>query len=218
VEVVSIRRAAVIFYVQLERTNPYRKAKNREITERLVGRYGFLKFPKTYEEHNDTENGVLFADGVYDGIEIPELRIFSNGFLVGTGESTDVAERLFGDMVSIWQDAGLDLSPKMVANKAYISQMVVKSDIDLLSTNPALAAVVENWFPRGNAGIGSVGIFTNGNAVDNQPPVRIERLVGMPLEAMQFWSQAPLPTVLHLSFLTRWETVLRPSPSSSGEP
>lgn len=217
VEVISIRRATVLFYVQLERTNPYRKAKDREITERLVERYGFLKFPKTYEEHNDRENGVLFADGAYNGVEISELRIFSNGFLIGTGESTDVAEKVFEDMVSVWQDAGLNLTPEMVAARSYISQLLVTSDIDLLAVNAPLAAVIENWFPKQPAGIGYIGVFTNGN-VDGPPPVRIERAASMPLEAMQFWSQAPLPTALHVSLLTRWETVLRPNPASSTEP
>jgi hypothetical protein len=183
--------------------------------QRLVERYGFLKSPKTYEEYNDHENGVMFADGTFDGFEVSEVRIFANGLLLTTGGSTDVAERLFADIVTVWQAVGLDLVVEMATGPNYISQLVVKSSIDLLLLNAAIDDVIENWFPkqrvtgelRGPAGIGSVGLFTRGNLEIS--PIRIERLSGAPVETMEFWSQAPLPTTLHMSFLTRWETVLR---------
>lgn len=213
-ELIAVRGAAVLFYIQLERTNPLRKATKRELTQKLVERYGFLKFPQSYEDFNDGDKGTTFADGSFGGVEVDELKLFSNGILVGTGESTDVAERLFEDMGNAWREIGLTLTPEMVTKKVYISQLAVHSDIDILATNPGLSGVIENWFPGHQSGIGTLGIYTLAN-VEGPAAVRIERLVGAPVESLQFFSQAPLPTVLHVSFLTRWETVLKQTTSSS---
>lgn len=208
-ELISIRRAAVLLYIQLERSNPYRKAKDREITDLLVKRFGFLKFPKTYEEYNNAQNGATFADGVFDGVQVTELKIFPNGILIDTGESTDIAERLFSEeLVAIWQKVGLDLSKEMVSERAYISQLVSFSEIDLLALSAPVTTLIENWFRQKPVGVGSVGVYTNGN-LEIAPPVRIERVAGQPLEAMQFWSQTPLRTPLHIEFLKAWETALK---------
>jgi hypothetical protein len=208
VELISVRRAAALFYFQLERTNPYRKALDRELTKLLVDRYRFLKFPQTYEEFNDQSQGVTFADGVFDGVAIQELKFFFNGVLIATGESTDVAERLFADMMTAWPEVGLVWSDDFVTNRAYASTLVVHSDIDLLAVNQTLWNIANSTFQRKPVGFGGISFYTEGNT-DVVPPVRIERLQGAPLTAMQFWSQAPIQTTSHVEFITAWEQALR---------
>lgn len=215
-ELVSVKRAAVLLYLQLERTNPHLKAWKRELAKLLVERYTFLKFPQTHEEFDEEEGGIAFAAGEFDGIEIVELKIFPNGLLLATGQSTETAERLFADMLPLWRRVGLILSHELVTKTTYVSQVVIHSDIDLLLMSSPIAGVIENWFPCGS-GVISVGIYTDGN-VNDPPLIRIERYAREPREAMQFWAQAPLSTPLHLTLLTRWETVVRESIASSSEP
>lgn len=214
-ELISVRRAAILFFVQVERINPHRKAKDREIADALVRRYHFLKFPQTFAEFNDTENGVTFAAGDFEGVEIAEFKIFPNGFLVSTGESTDVAERLFSDICVAFNEAGLILSEDMVVAQSYISQIVIKSEIDLLRPSNPIAALIENWFRDKPVGVGGIGVYTKGNT-SGLLPVRMERLAEVPVEAMQFWAQAPLKTPHHLAFIEGWETAVKATLSAIG--
>ena len=206
-ELIAIRRAAVLFYFQLERINPLRKAIDLDVTKLFVERYGFLKYPSTYEDYN-SDTGVFLGMGKWGDLAIQELRFFPNGVLVSTGDSTDRAEQFFADAMTVWQDVGLSFSVDWVVQRTYISQLAVKSDVDLVSVNQAIEGLVAATFSNAPTGFAAVNFFTGGS-IDALPPIRLERLVGQPLGSGQFWAQAPLPTTKHIEFLEAFEKTLR---------
>jgi hypothetical protein len=182
------------------------------LTPKLVERYHFLKFPRTFEEHAlSSESGIAFEGGEWEGVTIDELRLFNNGILVVTGESTDRGEALFGDMTKWFvEDLGLIFEPQMVASTIYVSQLAVRSKVALDSLlNPAVIDVAAR-FASGSFGLTTLGLFTGENVEATE--IRIERLAtpaGLPpSQPNEFWTQAPLPTSRHLEFLTALEDAL----------
>jgi hypothetical protein len=175
----------------------------------LVSRYGFLKYPVTFSEYGNLEDGIAYLTGSWKGIEIEEFRIFTNGFSVATGESTDHAEALFDDLMAAWNEAGFVFRPDMVYEKRYVSQVIVRSEFAILDRiNPAINKVVDEYLvPRQKpSGATALWFYVEGNV--DFVPIRIEREAGRPLALNQYFSQAPFPTDRHLSFLDAFEKAL----------
>jgi hypothetical protein len=170
----------------------------------MVARYHFLKFPKTYEDFNNLKDGVAFGGGEWNGVAIEDVRFFNQGIGVSTGKSTTFAEELSADIMTVWSEVGLTFSPEWITDQKHNSELVVSSKVDLCAMNPKITAVCAKYFK--NAGPGIVGFHLDENT--NDFPVQIQRLNGAPLSAGQFWSQAPIPTDQHLSFLESLETAL----------
>ena len=178
----------------------------------MVERYHFLKFPKTFEDHaSNSEMGIAFEAGEWDGVAVDEIRFFNNGILVATGKSTEHAEALFADMTKwLVEDVGLIFETQMVANTNYVSQLAVRSKVALDSLlNPAVIDVAAR-FVEVPVGVTTLGLFTGGNV--EATPIRIERLAtpgGLPpSQPNEFWTQTPFSTSRHMEFLTALESAL----------
>lgn len=203
-ELISVRRVVCFTFLQLERLNPEHRAVDLEVTGKMVERYQFLKYPKTYEDFNNVKDGIAFQGGAWNGIAIDDARFFPQGLGLSTGKSTIFAEELAADIMTIWPEVGLMFSPDWVTARRHNSELVVSSSVDLCNLNPRISAVASEYFE--NAGPGIAGFYVDSNA--DTFPVQIQRLLGAPLSANQYWSQAPLSTDRHLSFLESIERVL----------
>lgn len=217
-ELVAIRKATVGYFMRFELLNPMRKAVDRTFIRRLIERYGFLKYPQTYADFNNTaDGGVLFADGhLLNEVLVEEVRIFPNGIVVSTGESTDKAGLIFTDITGLMLEVGLLYSPDLIQMVKYSSELVVRSKVDLVNVHAGITALTAQTFggATGDAGFAAVSFYAEGDVSTN--PVKIERIVNPSVPRDEFWSQAPLPTFTHLAFLTEYEKVLASpvSPSS----
>ena len=199
-----MRRAATLVYFQVELTNPKGKAVDVELARLIVERYGFLKYPQTFADFNNQQEGTVFGMGSWRDVRIEEMKIFSNGILVATGESTDVADAMFSDMMTLWPEVGLSFDTSLITQRAYVSQLVFHSEMDLGTLNPKISTLVSDTFET-QTGIGILGFHT-GNP--DLSPIQIQRLTGAPLTSNQYWAQAPLPTLKHLAFLLAFEAAL----------
>jgi hypothetical protein len=180
---------------------------DQQLTRKLIERYGFLKFPTTYSDLHPEDGGITFAQGAREGVEVQEVRFFHDGIVIATGQSTEIAELVFSEVMDIWPEVGLTFSDEWITKKTYASGLAVQSEVDLTNVNPVLSALAGNTFGSGT-GFRSIGLFTDGN-FEADPPIRVERLLGVTLASKQFFSQAPLPTPHHLAFLESWEAALR---------
>ena len=229
-ELISIRRAAAMCLVKLDRTNPFRKSLSRVLTPLLVEKYGFLKAPQTAPEMLSPE-GLLFTHGERNGLSIDELRITPGGVLAATGGSTSEAESLVHEVFQLWPDLGLTFSPDMIDATIFASVLTVRSSVHLSRINPAISALVNETFadqpaPPGHTNFRSdffsVGFFTLGDVSSSEPAVRIERLVDGKED--EYYAVAPLTTERHVKFLNEFESLLKatsatePQPPSSQSP
>lgn len=187
--------------------NPKGKALDRDITERMVERYRFLKYPATHQDFSPKDGGVEFGMGVFDGVVVPEVRIFADGFFLSTGESTDRAEAMFSDLIELMVELGCEYRAEFNTALSYISEIVVRSEIDLGQRLASpIDSLVAKAFPGKHTGFGMIGIAVGENL--DLDGLRIERLAGEPSSKNQYWSRATLSTANHFQLLQDLERLL----------
>src|SRR2546426_5674351 len=92
-KVEAVLTARLLGFVELAALNPEGRIFFPNIIARLVERFSFQKYPTTPDQFDEAK-GIEFHDGQWDGINVPKLVIYNNGFLVDTQSSTDDSERI----------------------------------------------------------------------------------------------------------------------------
>jgi hypothetical protein len=187
-----------------------------EIVAELVKRYGFLKFPKTIEEF-DQNKGVEFGGGRAGNRVIERFAIFDTLLLLETRSNTTDSKQILEEMLS-WATSkfSLDYQPDMVKHFAYVSGLSFYSEKAILQ-NRALdglaqatsRAVSEIW----NEPIVYSGLSL---ALGHDPLSRkyamanfvIARRAEAKFEENKYYSEAPLPTDVHIKLLEEFESEL----------
>ncbi len=205
-ELLAIRRAAVLFFMRWELMNPRGRAVH--LFPKMIEHYRFLKFPQTFEEQTNFNDGVSFQAGEWEDAAVEEIRLYINGILIVTRESTDRSEALFADMMKWWaeEDTGLLFEPHMLSDKQYVSSLVVRSKVSLDHLLSSGVNEVMVKFFESTSGPLKLEFFTRGNP--DVTTVRIERLAqspGLPSQPNEFWTQTPFSTTRHMEFLTELE-------------
>jgi hypothetical protein len=205
-ELLAVRKAACLYSIRLELLNPKGKALDVDVTTRMVERYRFLKYPVTYADFHPSD-GVAFGMGVFGDVQVVEVRIFPDGLFIWTGESTDRAEAMFPDLIELMVSAGAEYRPEFITNLAHISEMVVRSEIDLghRLTSP-IDSLVAKAFPGKVTGFAMMAIAT-GEKLDLDG-LRIERLAENSQSRNEYWSRATLSSANHFQLLQDLERLL----------
>src|SRR6266403_4448955 len=89
----AVLTARLLGFVELATLNPEGRIFFPNIISGIVERFSFQKFP-TAPEHFDESKGIEFHDGQWDGVNVPKLVIYNNGFLVDTQSSTTDSEHI----------------------------------------------------------------------------------------------------------------------------
>jgi hypothetical protein len=218
-EILAVRLARFIVYFPTDELNPRGRRLIDKFLPAFIERYDFRKYPEKPDEY-DEEKGIKFELGRWrDDIAISQLVLYSNGILVDTLSSTDDAEAMLKDAL-IWSAEEFEFRyrPDMLNRKAYISELIVRSEVTLEALNPKLKGLSERlskyisdkedhtlafeptaisfWFDTLKLKIPGV-------------PFRFDRLADTPFSEMKYWSQAPLPTNEHIKFLQDFEAALK---------
>jgi hypothetical protein len=182
----------------------------------LVKRCEFQKFPTTYADL-DEQKGVEFLEGKWGEVTVDRLTVYQNGILLDTRASTAESERILDEALR-WAAAefGVAYRSGMIKRKGYVSGLTFYSEVPLLNRlNPSLSRLSERV---GNAAGQIVGkplsfepialsIHHDWLPVGRQPiaPFTISRRAETPFSESKYYSEAPLPTDLHLSLLEEFE-------------
>jgi hypothetical protein len=218
-KLLAISLARVTALTDIFEWDPRHRVSMRDFAQALVERYGFLKFPQTFEEY-DLEKGVVFQLGKMGSINIDSVTLFTRGVVVDLRSSTDDAERFLAD-ASVWAEqlCNVEHSPERISRKLFLSELSFSSEALFDLIHPVFKAVAAR-----------VGEIVSRDAHErhefepagitflSEPPtrlgalsLRIERLAGNPYREGKYFSSAPLPTEEHLSLLEMFETALRGS-------
>jgi hypothetical protein len=181
----------------------------------LVKRYDFQVFPTKAEDFDLEEKGVRFEGGKAKDLLIDSLSIYNGAFVLDTLSSTNDSKAILLDLLE-WGRAELGLSyeEKLIRRWGYISHIVFESDIALLelcsSPLQRLAAKTSAVTEENFEGLKYVPsqVF-----IGHDPAVRkhsiasltIVHRVNTPFSGKTFFSEAPLPTHLHIQFLREFE-------------
>src|SRR6266446_6394085 len=100
-EILAIRRARVIAFLNAEELNPKGRPIAHDFMKAFVERYAFVKSPQTAAEILDPEDkGVTFESGKLGDVSLDRLVLFNWGIVVDTSVSTEASEAILQDMLN----------------------------------------------------------------------------------------------------------------------
>jgi hypothetical protein len=213
VELSAILLARVIGFFDTADVSPRHGMFFPELVKELVQHCNFQKFPITLEDWNNPE-GAQFVVGKLDKTAIEKLIIYPNGLQVETRNGTTESKRVLEEILGWARDKfGILYSPATVKRWAYVSDLTFTSDVPLLMTGPLerLSRGVSEAI--GNV-VGEEVIYEPlGLNIGHDPLLRkygravfsIHRRAEVPLRDNKYFSEAPLPTEIHLDLLAQYE-------------
>jgi hypothetical protein len=213
-EIKAVLIARLLGFVELATLNPEGRIFFPNIISGIVERFGFQKYPTT-PEHFDEVKGIEFHDGQWDGVNVQKLVMYNNGFLVETQSSTDDSEQiLLASLEWAKKEFGITFDPKMIYRRRYLNDLVFSTD----------APMVDGFGPVGNL-ITNLSDMTAGILDERLPyaglrldvdferfqrqapiaPFTIQRRNDYAFSDNTYFSEAPLPTELHVHLLEEYE-------------
>jgi|SRR5580698_994610 hypothetical protein len=216
-QLLSVPLARVLAYIEGTELNPQGSAFFPEVIERLIERFQFQKYPQSFEE-TDEQKGVNFFEGRWNGVNVTKLTIFTGAIVVDTGTSTEASEKILEEAL-IWgaQELGLTYEPGMIKRRQYISDIVFSSEIDLLAVHPAFVNLQKAVTDLGEKFLWQrrpYELTHFGLDFDHTlnpliaAPFSIQRRGNALFSEQKYFSEAPLPTRVHVKLVEQLEADL----------
>ena len=215
----AILLARFVALIETVDLDPHGRIHYPTLVHGLVERLKFQKYPKAPEEIDESK-GIVFTDGLYNGIAIQKLTIFNNGLVIETRSSTQDSEKILQENL-IWatKEFGLAFSPEAIKRKMYVSQLTFTSTSPILaglSTSLAkLAKILSATVVGANNekfNFETTGISIGHDVLTTKYPVAsltIQRRLETPFSENKYFSEAPLQTDIHLSLIQALEDDLK---------
>jgi len=206
--------ARALFFVESLELNPRGKIFYPDIVSALVEKCGFHKFPQKLEEFDEVK-GIEFESGKWDDVVIETLKIYNTGLQVDTRVSTSESERILQEALK-WatKEFGVVYSPQMLSRKAYVSDLIFRTDVPILTSYSPIAKLSE----RAHASLGEISsdktpwqpiiLTLQSEGFPRKPihaPFTIQRRAEAAFSENKYYSEAPLPTDVHIRLLEQFE-------------
>jgi len=214
-DVTAITKARAIAFMELDALAKGGKVRFSDCIQPLVERYDFKRFPTKPEDFDLDQSGVRFESGKIEGLLIDSLTIYSGAFVLDTLSSTNDSKAMLLDLFT-WgsTELGLSYEEPLIRRWGYISDIVFQSDIALLELQSTplqkLAAKTSDFTKQIFDGLEYVPSEVR---IGHDPAVRQHAIASLQIAHRTntlfsdniFFSEAPLPTHLHLQFLSEFE-------------
>lgn len=211
-ELAAILQARALAFVEPVELNPRAKVFYPDLVKALVARYNFQKFPQTFEEL-DEQKGIIFGAGQLGQSVIDQVIIFPYGILLDTRISTQESQRLLQEAFE-WASKDIGLAPRRVNRWTYSSQLTFVSKVSLTSVSPAVQKLADGIGKSVNEIVGEnlkyelAAFQIDFDQLSRKHPLgrfSIQRRDNTPFSENKYYSDAPLPTDVHLSLLEQFE-------------
>lgn len=210
----AVLLARAIGFIETYDLNPKGRVFFPDVVKAIVERYNFQKFPLEFKDFNE-QSGVEFFAGRIGNDVIDRLVIYNSGILVDTRSNTKTAQSMVEDALT-WAMAKFDLNyrPGMVKRFVYLSQLTFYSEVSLNALSPALQKLADRVTAEVSKILGEkIEYQTTSLAVQHDPLARknpiagftIQPRVDTPFTERKYFSEAGLPTDLHLAILKEFE-------------
>jgi len=185
-----------------------------DLTKALVARYNFQKFPQKIEDFDESK-GITFGAGRLGDTVIEQLIIYTYGIVLDTRISTQESRRLLEEAFE-WgsKELGLMYKPGMVKRWQYASHVTFRSSAQMTSAGPAvkrLAASVATSVAdtmAENLKYDLAILSIDYDQLARKHPLgrfSIQRRENTPFSENKYFSDAPLPTDVHVRLLEQFE-------------
>jgi hypothetical protein len=143
------------------------------------------------------------------------LTIFNDGIVIDTTSTTEDGDRIADDLLgSAAREFKLTYDTETVRRRLYLSQLIVRSDMDLGSLNPALVEFAQRLPSNVASGpqlpfsIGNIAFWSEPNDAGLHRAFKIERQLGRAFSEQRFYSEATMKTNVHFKYLEEFEKVV----------
>jgi hypothetical protein len=220
-EMIAVTKARALAMIELDALTNGGKIRLLDCIRPLVERYDFQVFPTKPEDFDLGDKGVKFESGKTEGFLIDSLKIYDGALVLDTLASTDKSKAIILDLLE-WGRAELGLSyeESQIRRWGYISDIVFKSDIPLIEMYSAplqklatKTSVVTELTYEGLKYVPSQ-IWIGHDPAKRKHAVAsllIAHRVNTSFSENEFFSEAPLPTHLHVEFLREFEKDVKDS-------
>jgi hypothetical protein len=216
-QLAAVPLARVLAYVETAELNPGGSVFFPELIQKVVERFEFQKYPQTFEE-TDEDKGVTFIEGRWNGLNVDKFTIFRGALIVDTSTSTADSERILDEALT-WATAECGISYKsgMIRRKQYVSDLTFYSDVKLLAVHPALLKLQKAVTDHEEKYLGQrmeYDLTHFGLDFDHSlnplvtAPFSIQRRGNALFSENKYFSEAALPTDVHIKLLEQFESDL----------
>ena len=213
-ELASVVLARAMAWVEPIDLNPRGAVFYPDLTKALVARYNFQKFPQKLEDFDETK-GVTFGVGRLGDTVIEQLIIYTYGIVLDTRISTQESRRLLEEAFE-WgrKELGFAYKPDMVKRWQYASSVTFRSTVQMTGVNSAvekLAASVAKGVADAmgeNLKYDLAILSVDYDQLTRKHPLgrfSIQRRDNTPFSENKYFSDAPLPTDIHIQLLEQFE-------------
>jgi hypothetical protein len=213
-ELLSVAHAKCFWVVDVNELNPRGKNLFTEIVPAIVEEHNFQVAP---QEGGDFSQGMRFNRGRFrpaggDIVDL-DLIIWSDGVSAETRSFTKDADEFIEEILRMLPEFGLTYRPDMIRRKVYNSQLNVRCSRRLTMLNAALTQFGDklSHYLGGEPPfeIAALELWPDPtHPARPAPNFSFQRKVGEPPSTDRYWSQAPLPTDIHLQLLDDMESLL----------
>jgi hypothetical protein len=184
-----------------------------EVVKELVQHCSFQKFPGSLDEWKSEEGG-QFLVGKLGKTVIEKMVLYNNGILVETRSGTSDSARVVEEVLD-WAQGKFAMACGREAIKrwAYVNDVSFYSDVPLLMTGP-IERLARNISAEMSKVLGQETVYEpTGFNIGHDPLLKkyssaqftIHRRAEVPFAENKYFSEAPLPTEVHLDLLAQYE-------------
>jgi len=211
----AIILARVLGFIEIADLISGGKVSIPDLVRQFAERYSFQKFPATFQEL-DPGKGIEFLEGVSGAYPIKKFVIWETLLVLETRVSTSVSRSVLEEIL-LWssKELGINYRPDSIRRFGYISDVTFYSDAPLLDLHPAVARLAARsseeltriWQEpvRYEPLIVRVGHDPKARKYPIAP-FSIEHRNEAPFSENKYFSEAPLPTDVHLEMLEQFES------------
>ncbi|MGH9615059.1 MAG: hypothetical protein ACRD4P_18505 [Bryobacteraceae bacterium] len=192
--------------------NPSGKDLFTHLFPSLIDDYKFKTYPTPGQDFKD---GMKFTGGEFvkeDGTVIAlNVTVYNNGISADTFSSTKDSEDFLKEVLDELPQLGFAFDEEMIRRKDYNSQLTIKCSGRLEYLNPKLLEFA-NRLSSASDGIkfdtSAIELWPDQTILNKPVNFSFQRKSGDPSNGDRYWSQAGVPTDIHLKLLEELEVIL----------
>jgi hypothetical protein len=221
----AITKARALAIIELDEMNLGGKVRFSDCIAPLIGKYRFDRYPQKQEDFDLGDKGVKFESGKAGDITIDSLVIYSGAIYVDTLASTERSQNVLIEMLQ-WArgELGLTYEDGMIRKWGYISDLIFFTDFPILASLSApVRRLAEKTSSVTETLWGGLKYQSMSISIGHDPTLRkngiaslfIQHRINSSFAENKYFSEAPLPTDLHIKFLEEFEADVLESISES---
>jgi hypothetical protein len=217
VKLSAVVLARTLAFIEIYDLNTRGKLSVPDVVQGIAERYKFQRLPK--REEYDKE-GLIFEDGKIGNKAIKKLTIYETLIVLETRSNTSESKQLIEELL-LWGAAKFDLAynPGSIKRFGYVSDLTFYSDVPVLGAAcpplmdlaaKASAALSDIWqepvqYSPANLAIGHDPLARKYGIA----PFTITHRAEARFSENKYFSEAPLPTDMHIAFLEEFEAGIK---------